>query len=386
MSIIKASKSRQKTEESIALQVELELELKRIEEAKARDREQLLQAENDKRKREIKSARITNAQVARQRNIAHRKALQEAGEGRFFVYLRSFDKSLVDEFRALGFRISTVIQDREIITTGLYKHWSIETDHFRPVDHSQLLDPLIRFVMIAVVKAWRSRENNINEIRGIAETLLAEYLKDLKNRDYRQLWKRIDRLCNLDSDDRHAEMFLSDFLSDRSEYLQIKKKLTDSVLNITVSVDTEEQFFEILKTIRRTLKFDAFREDQNRELMVLAEELSMRVVDALSTLPDDGLSLSWWSSLYIQTARHKTLAEQLFWLASEDGQAFLARLGEEVEFCADSGGSALELSLARDTDEFQMTEVVQSYLKLQGYDVVRKREIENQITLRISWN
>jgi hypothetical protein len=375
MTIPKAKAAKEKTEQSIALKLETAKKVRQAMEVAAIRRQQ-----------EERLEKIRPAQIARQRNTLLRKSLEAAGSGLLLIPIDNIEDAVSSQLRALGFRIATKREDLRVISGGLTKQWRHLEQHRAVTDYSVLLEPFRKFVMISIVNAWRSRENDLEHIQHIAVTLLSNYYKDLKTCNFQSLWSRFERLSKLDSDDRYTKIQMSDLMWDRAEYAMTRDSLGKQTMDLSFSQKSEPEFFRIIRTAMRSLETEVYRDSIKAGLDAEAHKVAIQVNKELSRLAIDQLSMSWWSSHKFPGAPSDKYSQKVYWLASSPGQRLLERIASEIKISANAGFPRTDVKIPKASDEFEEIEVVKRYLELQGYKVTLSEEGDVEATISIAWN
>lgn len=372
MAILRASKARIKTEDTVALAKEYERqqEKKRADEVVA---QQKLEA----------AKRIQKANDARQKKSLIQRAIQTAAEGRFYFIAKKVSPVVKAELTELGLMVRSVNEDLKVLKSGLYEQWGFSSDISE--DRSKLLEPLRRFLMITIVKAWRSRENDIEQIRGIASTLLKDYDDDLKSGRFSLLLEKMERLKKMSGDERHAEILLSDLFPTRESYVIARKSLSSDVFDIAIDVDTETEFFHIVGEIWGELDLDEYLKGVEVGLKQEAKQFSALLIDELKGVEKSSIAISWWSSYYVRQTEPKNFSEELFWLSSEHGQLFISQLDERITWAAEEGEGSLAITAMEGYGETLMVPVLTKYLASLGYKTECVDTNDGDVSIKISW-
>ncbi len=375
MTIPKAKKAKEKTEQSIALKLE-----------KAKKVRQAMEVAAIRRQQEERLEKIRPAQIARQRNTLLRKSIEAAGSGLLLIPIDNIEDAVSSQLRTLGFRIATRSEDLRVVSGGLTKQWKHLEQHRAAADYSVLLEPFRKFVMVSIVNAWRSRDNDLEHIERIAVTLLSNYYKDLNNCDFKSLWNRFQRVSKLDSDDRYTKIQMSDLMWNRAEYSMTRDLLGKQALDISISKKCEPEFFRIIRTVMESLETEVYRDSLRTGLDDEAHKVAIQATRELSRLAVDQLSMSWWSSFKFPGIPSVNFSQKVYWLASPSGQRLLERIASEVKISANTGCPRTDVKIPKTSEEFHEREVVERYLELQGYEVMLSEEGDTEATIAISWN
>lgn len=396
MTIPKAKAAKQQTKQGVLRNLEYEQRVREImeeaarvkqqamEEAARRKQQALEQAANLRRKEENRE-KIRPAQLARQRNMLLRKSIEAAGKGMLLIPIDKIEDTVKSELRELGFRIATKSDDQRLLEGGLTKRWN---RLWQPstTGFSVLLEPLKKFLMISIVNAWRSRQNDLENIRTIAKTLLSNYYIDLECRDYTSLWYRLDRLQQLNSSVRYAAIQMKDLMLNQSECSRARTLLGAQVLEISINSKNEQEFFQVIATAMEILYPVAHEESIQADLEEKAELIADQANEELSSVADNHLTLSWWDSHYFEGILPSKYSQRVYWLASEFGQQYLERIEKIIRKSANSGSHKAEFEIYKKSDEFRSIEIVERYLELQGYEVTLSEEGDTEATMSIAWN
>jgi len=386
MPIPKANKAKQRTAEGIASNLEFEALTRQLAEEAKRRHEEARQAREREKQQEINRSKIRSAQIARQRNLYLKRAIQAAGEGAFFIPISLDYPEVKDELTGLGFRVSTCARALENLGDGdLAKVWTNLKGGEKSLDLSKVLEPLRKFLMIAIVKAWRSRDNDIEHIRKIVLTLLREYYVDLELENYWQLWERVKHLSNLHYSDGDRGIVMSDLFESRADYSIAKEILGKSIMDIEIQATILPEFFQIVQTLSDTLRPVVFREEIEEQLAQEASSVINQVTEQLSEVSPDDYLLSWWASHCSESSLPTSLSHQSYWLASAMGQTYLDYIARTINSSANSGLSSSEITIRHSSCEFASKEIIQRYLKSNGYEVNTSEDMDNQVVLTIAW-
>jgi hypothetical protein len=380
MTIPKAKAAKEKTEQSIALKLETAKKVRQAMEVAALRRQQ-----------EERLEKIRPAQMARQRNTLLRKSLEAAGSGSLLIPIDNIEDTVISQLRTLGFRIATKSEDLRVISGGLTKQWKHleqqkRLEHRAATDYSVLLEPFRKFVMVTIVNAWRSRENDLEHIRNITTTLLSQYYDDLKRKDLGSLYSRFEWLStNLGpSENPSIKIRLSDLIG-REDSIT-RTGMYEQVMDITISLEREPEFFQITGAAMDLLETELSHDFDEDDLDKKANEVTIQATKELSRLAADQLSISWWSSFKFPGIPSSNYPQKNYWLASITGQRLLERIASEVKISANSGFPRTDVKIPKTSEEFEEREIVKQYLELQGYEVTLSEEGDTEATISITWN
>jgi len=376
MPVPKLKETQQKTERAIELKKEFERQEQQRIARQATEQANKKAAEEKEKILAAKKSRIEKARLVRQKNILLKRLMDTAATGSYLIPAENLHPSTEQLLKESDFEINDVKHDLEIVEAGLRAHWGIKQPSLEKL--KTLLGKLRRFLKITIIQARRSRLNDPEELEKTTSIILKSYYQSLQSKDLRFFHTLIFRLHEFNSDDRHAEILMSDFIFDRKEYTQVRSQITQDILDIAIDVDKEHDLFDITEALLDEL------ESESRQLK-RAAEVCETVKNELICLPKGSRTISWWTKYYFPVARPESFAKELFWLSSPHGQIFLQQLTDRLEGAAESGESCLTIGLVWGYGETFLISILKKYLSSQGYEVEFKDSKSADMSMTIKW-
>jgi len=360
MGIQKAKDSRQSfksaTDRNLSEAREMKIMAKRLEEERA------------KRAKEL---RLAKAADTRLKNRLRKQLLLGAGQGSKFVALSSEELSVADELIDQGIQVATVAALKREVVAGLQNRSENSGKPIMSFPEKAVL-PLREFLTFTMELDWGSRQNKQKELEAFADYILEGLVTDLKSLSVERAKKRYEHLCSLDSDDRHSELRLRDFLLDSAECSSVTSRCRQNVLDIYIEVELEPELFSLLSTltgaIHRAIQVAKLDQEVAADVRSELRELS----SALDAYDDEQHLACWWNAeLWFPDSPPQDLASQLWWLSFDDGQAFIAKIGDVISGLS-RRGRASETSISFSSSEANLhgAAIVVEYMKALGYKCV----------------
>ena len=376
MGIQKAKDSRQSyrsaTERNLAEAREMKIMAKRLEEERAK---------------RAKGLRLAKAADTRLKNRLRKQLLLGAGQGSKFVALSSEELSVADELIDQGLQVVTVAALKREVVAGL--QYSSENPGKPTMSFPEkAVLPLRKFLMITMLREWRSRQNDLKELEALADCILEGLVTDLKSLSVERAKRRYEHLSALDSDDRHSELRLRDFLLDSAECSSVTGRCRQSILDIYIEVERETELFSLLSTLTGAIQraIQVAKLDQEVAADVRAEHRALS--SALDAYDDEQHLACWWNAEpWLPEGPPQDFAGQLWWLSCYDGQSLIARIGEEISGLSRRGrASETSISFSSSEANLHSAPIVVEYMKALGYKcALTSKRKDDPLEYLVSW-
>lgn len=372
MALVKASEARTKTLAGVKRKKELEQE-----------RARKLAEQEAEARRLSESQRIQRSLINKQRKSLLRSCVLAAAKGDFYILTDHLAGEVSSYLLENKLAVGTVGNDLEVLRKGLFDIWGFKKGSVN--DHAKILEPLYRQVMICIVEAWRSRDNNKEEIRQIASIVLRQYQEDLDKKDLVSLYEKLQRLKKVSNDSQRSRMTISDLFHTRADHHSALEVLDDEVFEIVMSPNREKQLFEVVDSIFIDLDVEVHLQGVEDRLIGEADGLASELIKSLC-LHDVGTStVSWWHAYLIRSEDPDSLAQELWWLSSDHGQLFLNQLEELIERATHDGKDTLTVTAVNGYGEVKMIPILRKYLNYMGYQVETNELANKNFSIKITW-
>ena len=372
MALIKASEARTKTLQAIERQKEIE-----------RERTRKVAEQEAEARRLQESQRIQRSLSTKQKQSLLRTCVLAAAKGDFYILTDNLAEEVCSYLSEKKLAVSTVGKDLEILRQGLFDAWGFTKGS---VDYdAKILEPLYRQVMICIIEAWRSRDNNKEEIKRIASIILRQSQEDHDKKDLFSLHEKFKRLKHVLNDSHRSCMTISDLFHTRADHHSALEVLDDEVFEIVMSPNRERELSEIVDSIFIDLEVDVRLQGVEDRLLMEADGLSSELIKSLCLHDLATCTVSWWHAYLIRCENPESLAQELWWLSADHGQLFLHQLEERIESATDDGKNTLTVTAYEGYGEVAMVPILRKYLEYMGYEV-ETNELENKsFSIKISW-